>query len=269
MFANFSNHDLSKNFRVNCPGNFLGGFLRRCGLGNRRAACLTTGCLIALVGVTSLAGQNSEATAQVETAQATSRPVDPWVFRCTLEGRPRMLVVALSQDVWLAFDTQDGKLIYAWTGDVEFTGTVYDTRHGPQPRVRGKPLMGEPDTQRHVIMLKDQTDSRDYRFVGYRFENNQVVLSHLINTSSGPVMIEETPEFLGGDHEQLTLSRKFVVQKLPDGASVDFSLGRFPPGTEISIDGTPQASAANASASVIHITQAGPIELIIHLARRE
>jgi hypothetical protein len=205
--------------------------------------------------------------------QPTTRPADPWVFRCSLEGRPRMLVIALHSDLYLAYDTQDGKLTYAWSGDVEFTGTVYDTRHGPQPKTRGKPLLAQPDQQKHVALLPDQTDSRQYQFIGYRLDTldgkQSVTLLHRIQTSLGPVEIEETPQFISSDDQKVLLYRQLTVKNLPQNVAIEFNLGRFNPDTELSINGQPQANNSQMASTIIHLNQSGPTDIITHLHRRQ
>jgi hypothetical protein len=66
------------------------------------------------------------------------RPRDPWVFRCVLDKNPRMVVIALHEHLWVAYDTTTCSLYKAWDGDVKFQGAVYDDIHGPQPETRGE-----------------------------------------------------------------------------------------------------------------------------------
>src|SRR5689334_23362275 len=65
------------------------------------------------------------------------RPRDPWVFRSVLDERARMVTVALSNDMWIAYDASDCGLYKAWKGGVHFDGAVYTTVHGPQPTSEG------------------------------------------------------------------------------------------------------------------------------------
>ncbi|MFN7120139.1 MAG: cytochrome C, partial [Saprospiraceae bacterium] len=61
------------------------------------------------------------------------RPHDPWVFRSVLDSIPRMLTVALNDNLWAAYSAQTGALYKTWKGTVNFDGAVYTTAHGPQP----------------------------------------------------------------------------------------------------------------------------------------
>lgn len=61
-------------------------------------------------------------------------------YRCALDNRVGMLVLDFGDGIHAAWDTRGGFLYRVWKGDVELTGTVYDTRHGPRPKVRGEVL---------------------------------------------------------------------------------------------------------------------------------
>lgn len=65
-------------------------------------------------------------------------PHDPHVFRCVLDDNPRMLVISFGDDLWMSFDTTTCTVARVWKGDIDFTGTLYDHRHGPQPTSRGE-----------------------------------------------------------------------------------------------------------------------------------
>lgn len=75
------------------------------------------------------------------TAPAATQPThdrEPWVFRCVLDNNPRMLVINLGQNWWMAFDTVTCSIYKLWQGEIELTGAVYDTKHGPQPKAKGR-----------------------------------------------------------------------------------------------------------------------------------
>lgn len=61
----------------------------------------------------------------------------PWVLRSSLDGRPRMLSIALAPEIWLAYSTQTAGVHQLWRGDIDFTGPVFDARHGAEPMSRG------------------------------------------------------------------------------------------------------------------------------------
>lgn len=74
---------------------------------------------------------------KAETEPATPAPK---AFRCALDDRPRMLVLDFGDGYFAAYDTEGCYLYKVWRGKVNLTGTVYDTKHGPRPAVRGEQL---------------------------------------------------------------------------------------------------------------------------------
>ncbi|MBV6646936.1 MAG: hypothetical protein KI790_15875, partial [Cyclobacteriaceae bacterium] len=68
-----------------------------------------------------------------DNTQEKSRPLDVWVFRSVLDKQPRVVTAALHENLWVAYDTEQGLLHKAWKGGVNFDGAVYTTVHGPQP----------------------------------------------------------------------------------------------------------------------------------------
>ncbi|MFO0687946.1 MAG: family 16 glycoside hydrolase [Myxococcota bacterium] len=65
------------------------------------------------------------------------RGASPWVMRSSLDGRPRMLSVALAPELWLAYSTETASIHQLWRGDVDFSGPAFDARHGREPMSRG------------------------------------------------------------------------------------------------------------------------------------
>src|SRR5690242_11891418 len=53
---------------------------------------------------------------------APVRARDPWVQRCALDGRPRMVVFALDKEMFCAYDAQHCSLYAAWKGSVRGSG---------------------------------------------------------------------------------------------------------------------------------------------------
>lgn len=152
-----------------------------------------------------------------DVAQAPSvRPHDPFVLRCALDGRPRVVVVALHEDLWVAYDAPSATLYKAWRGDVDFQGAVYTTEHGPQPRVRGDDY-GYADEQSAWSLVRgpDAHPLRP-RYDGYRLERGRAVLRWKFARPSafepGDIELEEIPEHraTGG------LTRRFTARGVPE-----------------------------------------------------
>ena len=77
-------------------------------------------------------------------AAAEERGRDPFAFRAVLDEKPRMLVLALRPDFWVAYDAERAALYKVWEDGVDFTGAVYDWLHGPQPTSRGRAWLVSP-----------------------------------------------------------------------------------------------------------------------------
>lgn len=160
-------------------------------------------------------------TLAVASPDAASRGHDPWVFRCALDRQPRMVVIALAPGWWMAFDAQQCRVHKVWRGDVEFTGTVYDTKHGPQPRAVGDPLVSTA-----APMLAGSPAAARWR--GYRFAGGEVVLRFDV----GDAAVELTPVLRlppagdGPSAAAATLEWRFSLSNLPDGKTVDLPLDR-------------------------------------------
>jgi cytochrome c len=58
-------------------------------------------------------------------AAQSHRPRDPWVFRCVLDKRPRMVTLALSDEMWAAYDATHRGLYKVWLA-AHFDGPVHD-----------------------------------------------------------------------------------------------------------------------------------------------
>lgn len=155
------------------------------------------------------------------TAPTVERGHDPWIFRCALDRQPRMVVAALAPNWWLAFDAQSCRIYKVWRGQIRFTGTVYDTRHGPQPQSVGDPLLssGPPLAGGDAPV----------RWRGYRLVNGQVVFGFEV----GGAAVELTPVFIPSDADGTTaaIEWRFDVADLPAGQSVDIPLQHSPTAT--------------------------------------
>lgn len=105
-------------------------------------ACVPLACSPASAPYSAVEVASARAATSTVTVGRPERPRDPWVFRSVLDGEPRMVVLALHEDLWVAYDAGNGELARAWTGDVVFRGAVHDAVHGPQPESRGTPHLG-------------------------------------------------------------------------------------------------------------------------------
>ncbi len=153
-------------------------------------------------------------------ASSSERPLDPWVFRSVLDGQPRMVTVALHEDIYIAFDAAHAGLYKAWKGGVAFDGAVYNATHGPQPSAQGYAYY----THKHlsptwVISRDGQRLIPEVRFGGYRFDGNRLVFQYSLIAQDLRIAVEESPEALHKGR-QTGLQRQFAVRDLPAGAQL-------------------------------------------------
>jgi cytochrome c len=156
-----------------------------------------------------------------DTKKDIKRPRDPWVFRSVLDKRPRMITVALDDNMFVAYDARQDQIYKAWKGGVIFDGAVYTTNHGPQPTSKGYAYYTQPDGYRFWYLVKDGKESEATpHFKGYYFHDNQVTFRFELEGADGQrVKVEETPEFeKSGDKPGL--KRTFKVTDAPQGVEV-------------------------------------------------
>lgn len=115
------------------------------------------------------------ASATSSTPTPTTRPAhdrDPWVFRCVLDDNARMLIISLGDNWWMAFDTVHCSIYKLWHGEIELTGAVYDTKHGPQPHAKGRFVLDGKTPIRFDVGANDSVA----HWGGYELRDNLVTL---------------------------------------------------------------------------------------------
>ena len=168
------------------------------------------------------------------------RPRDPWVFRSVLDQRARMVTIALSSDMWVAYDATWCGLYKAWKGGVQFDGAVYTTVHGPQPTSIGTAYVQGPDG---LVWASTSSDGKrvdlPVRWRGYVLQKGEVRLQYELTLPDRSVVhVEETPEFvraekLSDDPKSLApwlskglvgLRRTFSATGIPAGQSISVAV---------------------------------------------
>ncbi|MDX2064576.1 MAG: family 16 glycoside hydrolase [Fimbriimonadaceae bacterium] len=147
-------------------------------------------------------------------AKLPKRPLDMWVFRSVLDKQARMVTIALSEDLWVAYDATDCGLYKVWKGGVKFDGAVYTAAHGPQPTTQGQRYQSGFDGPVWTIAKGNERKPAKMRFRGYRFELGQVVLQYDTTGFDGEtIRIEEIPEYYRRN-DRPSLIRTFKVRGL-------------------------------------------------------
>jgi hypothetical protein len=126
-------------------------------------------------------------------AAAPERPRDPWVFRCVLDKNPRMVVIALHDDLYAAYDASTCSLYKVWRGGVKFDGAVYTTVHGPQPTSEGSVLFEATSSSswQSVSKLNGERQPMQLPWRGYRLVDDRVWLQYGNIEESIDVILED------------------------------------------------------------------------------
>jgi hypothetical protein len=125
------------------------------------------------------------------------RPRDPWVFRSVLDGRARMVTIALSPELWVAYDAAHCGFYRAWKGGVLFEGAVYTSEHGPQPSVRGATYAQGMPSDRWRAEVDGAPVAVEPAWRGYELAGGRAILHYdLVLADGRAIAIRESPEFV-------------------------------------------------------------------------
>lgn len=148
------------------------------------------------------------------------RPYQPWVFRSVLDNQPRIITLALHDDVWAAYHTDSCSLYKVWKGHVQFQGAVYDNAHGPQPISIGDAWLVNPYTHPWSVEHDGKTVLKSVQYNGHAIHQGRAILRYTLTCEDGTaIQVEEQPDFLEKDG-QVGFERKFRLKNLPSGYNV-------------------------------------------------
>jgi len=123
-----------------------------------------------------------------QTPHAPERARDPWVQRCALNGRPRMVVLALNAELWCAYDAQRCSFYTAWKGSVLGTGAQLD--------VVGERYTNGFDEHGWEVYVGDKIVEADVRWGGYWMHDGVCTLLYeVFLPDKRHFQVRETPEF--------------------------------------------------------------------------
>ncbi|MEM1214788.1 MAG: family 16 glycoside hydrolase [Bacteroidota bacterium] len=184
-------------------------------------------------------------------ARLPERPHTPWVFRSVLDETPRMLTVALHDNLWATYSTQTGILRKAWCGSVNFDGAVFTTVHGPQPSSLGDSwIESDAEAQWQVTDAAGKAVAADYQYRGHHIRDGQVWIKSTLTLPNGHVMeLEERPEYTTNDFGQTGLARTFRTANVPEGVQIHLPLAyqSLPANRNFTTDGDLTTSAEAAA----------------------
>lgn len=178
-----------------------------------------------------------------------TRPRDPFVFRCVLDKKPRMVTIALSPEMWIAYDATTCSMYKAWKGNVHFDGAVYTTVHGPQPTSVGESYTEGPTGDVWTAEIGEKQVPLRVKWLGYEIHGGRVHLNYQLFLEDGRhLRVQETPEYVSSesvlppdimDQYSLILGmpglyRSFMVEAIPDDVVLylrlytDGAVAKFP-----------------------------------------
>ena len=169
------------------------------------------------------------------------RPNNPWVFRSVLDVQPRIITLALHDNLWVAYHTDRAAMYKAWKGFVNFDGAVYTTAHGPQPTTIGDGWFINSIENPWGLEINGQEEPLKAKYKGHKFEDGHAKLIYELSTANGTkIMVSEQPEYVAGASDVPGLERVFTTSNVPENAKVIFhsNVGSIVSNAKIATDGS-------------------------------
>ena len=169
---------------------------------------------------------SSPTTTSVDPWQGSeARPHNPWVFRSVLDTQARMITLALSDKLWVAYSAESCALYKAWSGGVDFDGAVYTTAHGPQPVSIGDAWVVNEFEQPWFIVKNGTEQPVRAAYKGHRLKDGKAELLFDLPLEDGNIIrINERPEYLASDKGFPGFERVFTLENVPEGIEVGLKI---------------------------------------------
>ncbi len=151
-----------------------------------------------------------------------ARPHDPFVFRSVLDLQPRMITLALHNNLWAAYSAANGQLYKAWKGAVHFDGAVFTYAHGPQPLTMGDAYFINTTPRAWELKSSNSVLPYTYKYRGHRVMNSKAFILHQLNTAQGNIMIDEEVDYSLSESGQIGFERIFHVVDNPGNIDITF-----------------------------------------------
>ena len=154
------------------------------------------------------------------------RPHSPFVFRSVLDKNPRMVTIAMSDEIWAAYSAAGCNLYKAWQGNVNlmvpFTILSMDLNRLP---IGNAYMENKVDK---VWALKDANgidQKATIAYKGHKIVSEGAVLMFEMDAPGleSPISITEQPEASISESNQPIFERTFTTQNVPQGYTVLFS----------------------------------------------
>lgn len=170
-----------------------------------------------------------------------TRPKEAWVFRSVLDKRARVITVALNADLYVAYDANNCGIFKIWKEGVKYSGTIWDTKHGPQPITKGKSYSdGIVDEQVWFVSKNGIQMPTTVQFKGYVWKNNKITFKYELTADEQKIQVEETPEYILKAIDNFPGLERKIKTTAPDGYVVqtDVKYNNLIKQTDFVSDGT-------------------------------
>lgn len=149
------------------------------------------------------------------------RPHSPWVFRSVMDSMPRMITLALHDNLWVSYSAERGLLYKVWKGSVNFDGAVYTTLHGPQPSSLGNSWF-ENNSENSWKVRKGGKEIRStVQYRGHQIGEGRAQLNYELVLEDGTkIQVSEQPEYISNKSGQTGFERTFQTKNVPEGIRV-------------------------------------------------
>ena len=146
------------------------------------------------------------------------RPVDLWVMRSVLDQKPRVVTLALYEDRYAAYDTENCRPFKIWRGGVHWVGAAFNNVKTIQPTSWGHPYFVQDDSlTTWEVATADGKQPVEPQFRGYRLENNRLTFQYEFSLPGNhTATVYEWPEWVGEHGFQ----QEFILEEMPENVQL-------------------------------------------------
>lgn len=141
------------------------------------------------------------------------RGQSPWVIRSNLDGKPRILNLALAPGWWASYDLQSGQLYQLWKGELNLEGAAYNYQHGPQPFSSGEWLIRQAAAQPWIVEIDGIPERANFQYQGYRLSDDgeRISINFELTLKDTRISLRLTPELYDADNERAAFQQTLLV----------------------------------------------------------
>ena len=155
------------------------------------------------------------------------RPRDPWIIRSVLDNQPRMMTLALDQEMYAAYNTETCHLYKLWKGGIHLDGAAYTDVKTVQPTSWGATYWEDTSFQANWRMESPAGQSLVQPiFDGYRTQHGRItILYHFPLSKGNRISIEESPDYVYRGREMHGYVQRFTIRGLPSATRLRYVRG--------------------------------------------